>query len=182
MQAMNRKLQQHNLMEEYQVPDSDVRRYFQMMGSIAFVPEEDVPTAWRFLKPLLPADMTEFGDYFESTWIGTSSRNPTFAHYMWNLHDSTKMLLPRSSSISEGWHHGFHFMIPCSHSTIWKFLDCLKSEQDLTDVKLTKRLCREAQKRRAAKWIKYNQRLQTVVDAYEDYDMLDFLKVIGCMI
>ena len=155
---MNRKLQQHNLMEEYRVPDLDVRRYFQMMGSIAFVPEEDVPTAWRFLKPLLPVDMTEFGDYFESTWIGTSSRNPTFAHYKWNLHDSTKMLLPRSSNIAEGWHHGFHSMIPCSHPAIWKFLDCLKSEQDLTDVKLTKRLCREAPERRAAKWIKYDSR------------------------
>jgi transposase-like protein len=35
-QAMNRKLQQHNRMEECRVPDSDVRRYFQMMGSIAF--------------------------------------------------------------------------------------------------------------------------------------------------
>ena len=57
----------------------------------------------------------------------TSSRNPTFAHYKWNLHDSTKMLLPRSSNIAEGWHHGFHSMIPCSHPTIWKFLDCLKN-------------------------------------------------------
>ena len=52
----------------------------------------------------------------------------------------------------------------------------------VTDVNLTKRLYREAPERRAAKWIKYDQRLQTVVDAYEDYDMLDFLKVIGCMI
>jgi hypothetical protein len=64
-QAMNRKLQQHNLIEEYRVPDSDVRRYFQKMGSIAFVPEEDFPTAWRFRKSLLPADMTKFSDYYE---------------------------------------------------------------------------------------------------------------------
>ena len=71
-----------------------------MIGAIAFVPEDDVPTAWRFLKPLLPLDMVEFSSYFENTWIGTSSRDPTFARSKWNLHDSTKMLLPRSSDLA----------------------------------------------------------------------------------
>ena len=56
------------------------------------------------------------------------------------------------------------------------------ADEDLTDVKLTKRLCRERPERRAAKWIKYDERLQTVVDAYDSYDVIDFLKVIGCMI
>jgi hypothetical protein len=36
--------------------------------------------------------------------------------------------------------------------------------------------------RRAANWIKYDQRLHTVVDANDDYYVLDFLKVTGCMI
>ena len=39
----------HNLMEEYKVPDSDIRRHFQMMGVIAFIPEDDVSMAWWFL-------------------------------------------------------------------------------------------------------------------------------------
>ena len=169
-------------MEEYRVPESDIRRYFQMMGAIAFVPEDDVPTAWRFLKPLLPLDMAEFSSYFENTWIGTSSRDPTFARSKWNLHDSTKMLLPRSSNLAEGWHHGFHSMLSCNNPTIWKFLDCLKAEQSLTDVKLTRRLPRQPPGKRAAKWIKYDQRLQTIVDSYDDYDILDFLKVVGCMV
>ena len=181
-QALFRKLQQHNLVEEYRVPESDIRRYFQMMGAIAFVPEDDVPTAWRFLKPLLPLDMVEFSSYFENTWIGTSSRDPTFARSKWNLHDSTKMLLPRSSNLAEGWHHGFHSMLSCNNPTIWKFLECLKAEQSLTDVKLTRRLLRQPPEKRAAKWIKYDQRLQTIVDSYDDYDILDFLKVVGCMV
>ncbi|MCP4456586.1 MAG: hypothetical protein GY816_00945 [Cytophagales bacterium] len=48
-------------------------------------------------------------------------------------------------------------------------------------MKLTKRLCREPPERRAPKWIKYDQKLQTVVDAYDEYEVLDYLKVIGCM-
>ena len=73
-------------------------------------------------------------------------------------------------------------MLSCSHPTIWKFLDCLKAEQDLTYVKLTKKLCRERPEPRTAKWIKYDQRLQAIVDAYDEYDVLDYLKVIGSMI
>ena len=101
-QAMFRKFQQHNLTEEYRVPDPDIRRHFQMVGAIAFIPEDNVSMALRFLKPLLPVDMAEFSSYYELTWIGTASTNPTFPYYKWNLHDSTKMLLPRSSNIAEG--------------------------------------------------------------------------------
>ena len=63
-----------------------------------------------------------------------------------------------------------------------KFLDCLKAEQDLTDVKLTKRLCRERPEPITAKWIKYDQGLQAIADVYDEYDVLDCLKVIGSMI
>ena len=35
---------------------------------------------------------------------------------------------------------------------------------------------------RGAKCIKYDQKLQIVVDAYDEYDVLDFLKLIGSMI
>ena len=55
----------------------------------------------------------------------------------------------------------------------WKFHDCLKTEQDLTDVKPAKRLCRERPERRAVKWVNYDERLQTVVDAYDDYEQLE---------
>ena len=57
-------------------------------------------------------------------WIGTSSTLPTFTTcgtYM--------ILLPHSSNIAEGWHHGFHSMLSCSNPNLWKFLDALKAEQ-----------------------------------------------------
>ena len=33
------------------------------------------------------------------------------------------------------WHRGFNSMLGCSKPTIWKFLDCIKAEQSLTDMK-----------------------------------------------
>ena len=106
-----------------------------MMGAIAFVPEQDVEQTWRLLKPLLPADMDSFSSYYERTWIGSSTQNPLFAKEMWNQHDASQMLLPRSTNIAEGWHRGFNSMLSCSNPTLWKFLDCLKAEQSLTDAR-----------------------------------------------
>ena len=154
-----------------------------MIGDIAFVPEHDVPMVWRLLKPLIPADMLAFINYYESTWIGTSSRNPLFSHDIWNFHDSTLMLLPRSTNIAEGWHHGFNSMLSCHNPTVWKFLDCLKAEQDLTDLKMTRRLMQENPEPRAPKWVRYEAQLQRILEKYDSYaNPMDFLKAVGNML
>ena len=76
------------------------------IGAMAFVPAEEVERGlWRTLKPLLRADMVSFISFFESTWVGTSTTSPLFSHDMWNQHDTSLMLIPRSSNIAEGWHH-----------------------------------------------------------------------------
>ena len=138
---------------------------------------------WETLKPQIPADMLTFSTYFENTWIGTTSSNPLFTHDIWNQYDATRALLPRSSNIAEGFHHGFHSMLGCSHPTIWKFLDTIKAEQSLTDVKLAKRLCREGPAPRQKKWVKYDQKLQTIVEDYDNFDsVLEYLDVVGTLL
>ena len=103
-------------------------------------------------------------------------------HDMWNQHDASLMLIPRSSNIAEGWHHGFHSMLSCSNPTLWKFLDALKSEQALTDQKLARRKLRQLPEPRAPKWINYDQRLQKIVDDFESYThVLDYLEAVGNM-
>ena len=142
-QPLLKHLRQCDLIEEYRIENSPVRDGFAKMGALAFVPVEEVERVWRNLKPLLPADMVSFISYFESTWVGTSTTSPHFSHDMWNQHDASLMLLPRSSTIAEGWQHGFHSMLSCSNPTLWKFLDALKSEQALTDQKLARRKLRQ---------------------------------------
>ena len=106
-----------------------------MVEAIAFVPEEDVDDTWRLLKPLLPPDMIEFTRYYEATWIDSSGNRPTFAHDMWNQTAAGCSLLARSTNIAEGWHQGFNSMLGRSNPRIWKFLDYVKAEQSLTDMK-----------------------------------------------
>ena len=97
-------LQLLDLAEQYAIPGSNIRKYFKMMGALAFVPEDDVKRVWRLLKPLIPDDMLHIVSYYETTWIGTSAADPLFSLDLWNFHDSTLMVLPRSTNLAEGWH------------------------------------------------------------------------------
>ena len=148
-----------------------------MVGAIGFVPEEDVDDTWK----LLPPDMIEFTRYYEATWIGSSGNRPTFAHDMWNQNAAGRSFLPRSTNIAEGWHWGFNSMLGCSNPTIWKFLDCVKAEQSLTDMKKkTKQIMKDRLEQRAARWVHYDRRIQELVDDYQNYpNKINFLKVIG---
>ena len=95
-QSLMKHLRQCDLIEEYRIENSPVRDGFAKMGDLAFFPVERV---WRNLKPLLPADLVSFISYFESTWVGTSTTSPLFSHDMWNQHNASLMLIPRSSMI-----------------------------------------------------------------------------------
>ena len=88
----------------------------------------------------------------------------------------SRSLLPRSKNIAEGWHRGFNSMLGCSKLTIWKFLDRVKAEQSLTDMKKTKQIIKERPEQRAARWINYDRRIQD----YQNYaNKIYFLKAIG---
>ena len=78
-QALWGKLQQHDLVPEYKVEDSAVRKSFQMIGAIAFVDLGDVRDTRLQLKPYLPSEMDEFADYYEGTWIGTDNTAPLYS-------------------------------------------------------------------------------------------------------
>ena len=59
-------------------------------------------------------------------------------------------------------------------------MDALKAEQALTDVKLTRRQLRDPPEPRAPKWIKFDRRLQKIVEDFDTYtDVLEFLSAIG---
>ena len=118
--------------------------------------------------------MIEFTRYYEATWIGSSGNRPTFAlgpEHRWQ----------QPLAMLEGWYWGFNSMLGCSNPTIWKFLDCVKAEQSLTDMKKKiKQIMKERPEQWAASWEHYDRRIQELVDDYQNYpNKINFLKVIG---
>ena len=162
------------LQADYMVVDSPIRKSFAQIGAIPFM-----DMAWRFLKPTLPTDMMTFSRYYEDTWIGTSATDPLYDPASWNHHDATQMMLPRSSNIAEGWNNGFASLLGCTNPSIWRFLECMKKEQSLTDMKIAQNLTRRPFKRET-KWAKFDVELQRIIDDYDNYgDVLEFLTAVG---
>ena len=92
--------------------------------------------------------------------------HPLFAIPSLNQHDASLIRLPRSSDIAEGWHHGFNSMLSCNHPTIWKFMEALKKEHNLIRMQLGRMRQLEEPERRAAKWIRYDDRIQELCDSF----------------
>ena len=94
-----------------------------------------------------------------------------------NQHDASLMRLPRSSNIAEGWHHGFNIMLSCNHPTIWKFMEALTKEHNLIRMQLGRMRQLEEPERRAAKWIRYDDRVQKLCDSFNrQTNVVNFLK------
>ena len=101
-QALWRNFHRFDLTPEYQVIGSDIRKSFQRIGAIPFVPDEDLDYTWDTLKPTIPNDMDDFVRYFESTWMGTAARRAQFPPSTWNQYDASLARLSRSSNMAEG--------------------------------------------------------------------------------
>ena len=59
----------------------------------------------------------------------------TFSLDMWNYHMMVQQGLPRTTNVVEGWHKSFSAHVSCHHPSIWTFLNVLKEEQGLVEVK-----------------------------------------------
>ena len=72
-------------------------------------------------------------------------------------------------------------LMGCTNPTIWRFIDVLRKEQVLTDWKIAQKLMRQPPPPRQKKWLDYDRRLNVVIDAYDDYERLDFLRCVESM-
>ena len=148
------------LVPEYQVQNPPIRAAFKMLTALPFVPENLITSTWRQL--------------YRKTWqlLSIITRGLGLVQHT----------LIRSFPIAEGWRHGFNAMMSCSNPSIWKFLQSLKNEQNITDVKMTKLMVRESPEPRSAKWRKYNEKLQTIIQKFDSCPtILDFLKCTSCL-
>ena len=89
----------------------------------------------------LPLEAYDLALYFELTYIGRQIANstftiqPLFSLKMWNHHFIVRFGLPRIANAVEAWHRSFGCHMSCHHPSMWRFLDKLKKEQGLVEVK-----------------------------------------------
>lgn len=124
----------------------------------------------------------EFLAYFAATWLGVVQRGrrrrPLFDIKMWNVTERITAGLSRTNKSIEGWHHGLQLRVAVSHPNLCRLVRKLKKEQsewELTIEQVSAGIFpREQKKHQVA-----NERLFAIVDNYENYEGLGYLRVVA---
>ena len=186
-QCVWRKIQSLGLQKMYS-ENSTFALQVKQLCALAFVPVHDVVYAFEELieseyyienkslfQPIL--------NYFEDTWIGRpvrrKRRSPIFPLNIWNVYENVLMKRPRTNNAVEGWHNAFNSSIGVHHTTIWKFINFIKTEQNLVEAKIEKINLGESHALKRKKYKDLDQRLENVVLNYQRGDILNYLKGIA---
>ena len=145
-QCIRRRLQQVDGLQQRYTDDPEFALQIRLLAVLAFVPPDDVVSAFEELMDSQffqdnASDLLNLTNYFEDNWIGRPARrggrsNPTYQVEIWNCYTETLHDMPKTNNAVEGWHRGFHQLLGAYHPTIWKFIDGLKKEQSLNELKL----------------------------------------------
>lgn len=152
-----------------------------MLPALAYVPVDDVVGAFETLSDVLPAEAQSIVDYFEDTWIGRINRRgqrrpPTFAVESWNCYVAAVDGLAKTNNAVEGWHRAFMEVVRAHHPCIFKFISALKKEQSLNETKIQQYIAGEVGAPGRRRYRDCAQRIQTIVNDYENRDVLDYLR------
>jgi hypothetical protein len=162
-------LQVRMLLELSFVPPNEVIIYFEELVESTFLNDNS-----QVLQPLL--------DYFEDTLIGrpTGTRNrrrrsPMYKIDLWNCYDAVKDGLAKTNNSCEGWHNAFNNHLCVNHPTIWKFIDVLKKEQSIVDLRVINLLSGGTPRPSRKKFLDSAHRIENVVDDFENRPVNEYL-------
>ena len=99
-----------------------------MIAALAFVPPDDVASAFEALTEYVDDELQPVLDYFEDNFIGRIRRRGSGKprYDCWNLFQTAVEGLSRSNNGQEGWHNTFRIQTGGNHLTLWKVLDAIR--------------------------------------------------------
>lgn len=123
-------------------------------------------------------------NYVESTYVGRfdrrGKRQPAmFPIALWNCYDLTMEGLPQSNNSVEGWHNAFHTFIGHSHPNIYKFIESIRNEQNLQEMRMAQISASQDPEPRRKKYVKLDQRLKKIDENYDRDDIFGYLRAIA---
>ncbi|XP_068206419.1 uncharacterized protein [Palaemon carinicauda] len=99
---------------------------------------------------------------------------------MWNVYEAVLHNLPKTNNSVEGWHRAFEEQMTACHPNIWKFIDCIKKEQALNQVRFEHYVAGQEPPKKKEKYRDCAQRLRRLVGNYDpDVNVIDYLRGIA---
>ncbi|KAL4142125.1 hypothetical protein QTP88_004642 [Uroleucon formosanum] len=157
-------------------------RYF---ASLAFIPPSDVFDAYE---KILKLDffvknnqiIFPFLTYFEETLIGTKKRGrrypPLFPIPLWNVYKAIKSDWDKTN-ICEGFNNGFAHLLSAQHPSIYKFINGLRRQQNLTEIKISQSIVGNPNTpNKKNKTVSWAERVKKIVADYHNREFEDYLQ------
>ena len=122
---------------------SQTRIWIRRLMSLAFVPTNDIITAFHSILDEIPDDLDidHFLEYFQSTWVeGRTARRNGRARYppvTWNIRGRTLLSLNRTNNHLEAFHNAFKQMVGHANPTVWAFIAGMRLQQAISDDTMT---------------------------------------------
>ena len=156
---------------------SQVRVWVRRLQHLAFLPVDDVASAFTFLCGEIPPELglDDFLAYFSSTWVQgfAAGRSARFPPKSWNVLDRTSCHLNRTNNYLEAWNKQFAAQVGHAHPTIWNFLAAVYIEQSSTDEKFLFEANGDEPPRRKKRYVTRDRRIEHLVQSYQpDLDKL----------
>jgi len=95
------------------------------------------------------------------------------------VYENVLMKRPRINNAVEGWHNAFNSSIRVNHTTIWRFINFIKTEQNLVEAKIEKINLGESHASKRKQYKDLDQRLENIALNYQRGDILNYLKGIA---
>ena len=153
------------------------------IAALAFVRDNDVNRYFGLLSQNIDNDLDPVLDYVEEYYLGVLRRGvfrrPRFPYTWWGVLDRVRDNLPRTNNSVEGWHNGFNQHVGCHHANIWKLIDVIRNDDDVSKVNLIQILGGNAPRAPNPIFARVNARIMTVVNSYNNRTPLDYLRGIS---
>ena len=175
-----RRIQAHGLQERYGQDPAFVTEV-RMIAALAFVPGNDVDNVFGLLNldPALDVILDYVEENYLGVWCRGRFRRPRFPYTWWGVYDRVLDDLPRTNNAVEGWHNRFNQHVGCRHANIWKIIDVIRKEEDISAVELTHILQGRPVVNPNPVYVRVNENITTVVESYANRAPLDYLRGIA---
>lgn len=183
-QIIYRQVQAAGLQAAYRnEEDRTIKQKTHMLMCLAFVPVDDVPSAYKTLRGVCPAELHPVFDFFRKNYVvGTPARGqrravpPRYPPPLWNQYATALQKSHRTNNVSEGWHNRFRQVVGKDHPDLYSALSEFQKEQGYTEIciqelALGKRVRNAPQK----KWRDVQIRLENIAAEYENLPLLEYL-------
>ncbi len=115
--------------------------------ALAFLPSDEIPTAFDNLKTEIPPIANNVIQWFEDNYIYGRIRrrlrtgnvirtSPLFPPQLWSVYDSIELGIPRTQNHIEAWHRRWGTLVGQAHVGVYTIIKEFQKEQQQVEVQI----------------------------------------------